>query len=224
MLEHPVSKGYYCALQIGRETGLDDVSRIKQRMKEIVEANIPFHRFECHTTEVVELFRRKGMMDKVRLLETSGELYSYYYTLEDTIDYYYGSLLPSTGYIRKFDIVKYYDGLLLRVPNRQNPEILEEVVKQEKMLEVFKEHRRWNQILGVGTVGDFNVACNEGYATDLINVSEALQEKKISNIADEIYHRGKNGQRVKLVLISGPSSSGKTTFSKRLSIQLMANG
>ena len=96
MLEHPVSKGYYCALQIGRETGLDDVSRIKQRMKEIVEANIPFHRFECHTTEVVELFRRKGMMDKVRLLETSGELYSYYYTLEDTIDYYYGSLLPST--------------------------------------------------------------------------------------------------------------------------------
>lgn len=118
------------------------------------------------------------MMDKVRLLETSGELYSYYYTLEDTIDYYYGSLLPSTGYIRKFDIVKYYDGLLLRVPNRQNPEILEEVVKQEKMLEVFKEHRRWNQILGVGTVGDFNVACNEGYATDLINVSEALQEKK----------------------------------------------
>ena len=145
MLEHPVSKGYYCALQIGRETGLDDVSRIKQRMKEIVEANIPFHRFECHTTEVVELFRRKGIMDKVRLLETSGELYSYYYTLEDTIDYYYGSLLPSTGYIRKFDIVKYYDGLLLRVPNRQNPEILEEVVKQEKMLEVFKEHRRWNR-------------------------------------------------------------------------------
>lgn len=193
-------------------------------LKEIVEANIPFHRFECHTTKVVELFCRKGMMDKVKLLETSGELYSYYYTLENTIDYYYGSLLPSTGYIRKFDIVKYYDGLLLRVPNRQNPEVLEEVVKQEKMLEVFKEHRRWNQILGVGTVGDFNVACNEGYATDLINVSEALQEKKISNIADEIYHRGKNGQRVKLVLISGPSSSGKTTFSKRLSIQLMANG
>lgn len=224
MLEHPVSKGYYCYLQIGRETGLDDVTRIKQRMKEIVEANIPFHRFECHTTEVVELFRRKGMMDKVRLLETSGELYSYYYTLEDTIDYYYGSLLPSTGYIRNFDIVKYYDGLLLRVPNRLNPEVLEEVVKQEKMLDVFKEHRRWNQILGVGTVGDFNVACNKGHATDLINVSEALQEKKISNIADEIYHRGKNGQRVKLVLISGPSSSGKTTFSKRLSIQLMANG
>lgn len=163
-------------------------------------------------------------MDKVKLLETSGNLYSFYYSLGDSIDYYYGSLLPSTGYIRLFDIVKYYDGLLLRVPNRQNPEKLEEVVKQKKMLEVFKEHRRWNQILGVGTVGDFNVACNNGHATDLINVSEALQEKKISNIADEIYNRGKNGQRVKLILISGPSSSGKTTFSKRLSIQLMANG
>ena len=164
------------------------------------------------------------MTDKVKLLDTSGELYSYYYTLEDTIDYYYGSLLPSSGYIRNFDIVKYDDGLLLRVPKRQHPQQLEEVVRQEKMLEVFKEHRRWNQILGVGTVGDFNVACNKGYATDLINVSEALQEKKISNIADEIYRKGKNGQGVKLVLISGPSSSGKTTFSKRLSIQLMANG
>ena len=224
LLEHPVSKGYYCDLQIGRKVRPDDVQRIKRRMQEIVDANIPFHRFECHTTEVVELFRQKGMLDKVRLLETSGELYSYYYTLDTTIDYYYGSLLPATGYIRLFDIVEYCDGLLLRVPNRRNPEILEEVVKQEKMLEVFKEHRRWNQILGVGTVGDFNVACNEGHATDLINVSEALQEKRISNIADEIYHKGNNGQRVKLVLISGPSSSGKTTFSKRLSIQLMANG
>ncbi len=224
VLEHPVSKGYYCDLHIGREIGLDDVQRIKKRMQEIIEENIPFHRFECQTTEVVELFRKKGMMDKVKLLETSGNLYSFYYTLGDTIDYYYGSLLPSTGYIRLFDIVKYYDGLLLRVPNRQNPDKLEEVVKQEKMLDVFKEHRRWNQILGIGTVGDFNVVCNNGHATDLINVSEALQEKKISNIADEIYNRGKNGQGVKLILISGPSSSGKTTFSKRLSIQLMANG
>ena len=201
VLEHPVSKGYYCDLHIGREIGLDDVQRIKKRMQEIIEEDIPFHRFECQTTEVVELFRKKGMMDKVKLLETSGNLYSFYYTLGDTIDYYYGSLLPSTGYIRLFDIVKYYDGLLLRVPNRQNPDKLEEVVKQEKMLDVFKEHRRWNQILGIGTVGDFNVVCNNGHATDLINVSEALQEKKISNIADEIYNRGKNGRVVKLILI-----------------------
>ena len=217
VLEHPVSKGYYCQLKLDRPIGLDDVQRIKQRMKEIIAEDIPFLRYEQHTTEVVELFRQKGMMDKVRLLETSGNLYSYYYTLGDSIDYYYGSLLPSTGYIHLFDLVKYYDGLLLQVPNRERPTVLEDVVKQEKMLEVFKEHRRWNQILGVGTVGDFNTACNSGYATELSNVSEALQEKRISQIADEIYHRGQNGQPVKLVLISGPSSSGKTTFSKRLS-------
>ena len=164
------------------------------------------------------------MNDKVQVLETSGNLYSYYYTLGDTIDYYYGSLLPSTGYLHLFDLVKYYDGLLLQVPNRSNPNKLEEMPKQEKMLEVLKEHRQWNQILGLGTVGDFNKACNAGYATELINVSEALQEKRISQIADEIYHRGLKGHPVKLILISGPSSSGKTTFSKRLSVQLMANG
>ena len=198
--------------------------RVKQRMKEIIAENLPFERFEKHTTEVVELFRQKGMMDKVRLLETSGNLYSYYYTLGDTLDYYYGSLLPSTGYLHLFDLVKYYDGLLLQVPNREHPDKLEDVLKQEKMLEVLKEHRRWNQILGIGTVGDFNKACNDGYATELINVSEALQEKRISQIADEIFHRGQKGNPVKLILISGPSSSGKTTFSKRLSVQLMANG
>lgn len=223
-LEHPVSKGYYCQLKLDRSIGLDDVQRIKQRMKEIIAEDLPFERYEKHTTEVVELFRQKGMMDKVQLLETSGNLYSYYYTLGNTIDYYYGSLLPSTGYIHLFDLVKYYDGLLLQIPNRENPEKLEEVLKQEKMLEVLKEYRRWNQILGIGTVGDFNKACNAGYATDLINVSEALQEKRISQIADEIFNRGQKGQPVKLILISGPSSSGKTTFSKRLSVQLMANG
>ena len=224
MLEHPVSKGYYCQLKLDRSIGLDDIHRIKQRMKEIIAEDLPFVRYEKHTTEVVELFRQKGMKDKVHLLETSGNLYSYYYTLGDTIDYYYGSLLPSTGYIHLFDLIKYYDGLLLQVPNRSNPDKLEEILKQEKMLEVFKEHRRWNQILGIGTVGDFNKACNAGYATELINVSEALQEKRISQIADEILHRNQKGQPVKLILISGPSSSGKTTFSKRLSVQLMANG
>ena len=224
MLEHPVSKGYYCRMNLDRPIGLDDVQRIKQRMKEIIAEDIPFKRFECHTEEVVELFRQKGMMDKVKLLETSGNLYSYYYTLGDTVDYYYGSLLPSTGYIHLFGLEKYYDGLLLQVPNRQQPDELEEMIKQEKMLDVFKEHRRWNQILGIGNVGDFNEACNQGHATQLINVSEALQEKRISQIADEIFHRKEQGQPLKLILISGPSSSGKTTFSKRLSVQLMANG
>ena len=223
-LEHPVSKGYYCDLHLDRTIGLDDVKRIKQKMQEIIDADIPFLRTECHTEDIVRLFRQRGMLDKAKLLETSGQLYSHYYRLGDTVDYYYGSLVPSTGYIHLFDIVKYYDGLLLRIPNRQNPIKLEEVIKQEKMLDVFQEYQRWNRIMGISTVGDFNIACKEGYATDLINVSEALQEKKIANIADEIAHRNQNGERVKLVLISGPSSSGKTTFSKRLSIQLMTNG
>lgn len=223
-LEHPISKGYFCKLHIDRTIGLDDVQRIKQKMQEIIAADIPYTRTESHTEEVVRLFEKRGMMDKARLLDTYGQLYSYYYQLGDTVDCYYSSLVPSTGYIHLFDIVKYYDGLLLRIPNRENPTKLEEVVKQEKMLEVFQEYHRWNQILGISTVGDLNVACNEGHATDLINVSEALQEKKIAQIADEITHRDQDGKRVKLVLISGPSSSGKTTFSKRLSIQLMTNG
>lgn len=223
-LEHPISKGYFCKLHIDRTIGLDDVQRIKQKMQEIIAADIPYTRTECHTEKVVRLFEERGMPDKARLLDTYGQLYSYYYQLGDTVDCYYSSLVPSTGYIHLFDIVKYYDGLLLRIPNRENPTKLEEVVKQEKMLEVFQEYHRWNQILGISTVGDLNVACNHGHATDLINVSEALQEKKIAQIADEITHRNQDGKRVKLVLISGPSSSGKTTFSKRLSIQLMTNG
>ena len=223
-LEHPISKGYFCKLHIDRTIGLDDVQRIKQKTQEIIAADIPYTRTESHTEEVVRLFEKRGMMDKARLLDTYGQLYSYYYQLGDTVDCYYSSLVPSTGYIRLFDIVKYYDGLLLRIPSRENPTKLEEVVKQEKMLEVFQEYHRWNQILGISTVGDLNVACNHGHATDLINVSEALQEKKIAQIADEITHRNQDGKRVKLVLISGPSSSGKTTFSKRLSIQLMTNG
>ena len=224
ILEHPVSKGYFCNLRIDRGIGLDDATRIKQRMQEIIQADLPFEHFERRTDEVVRLFRQKGMEDKVRLLETSGQLYSSYYKLGDTIDCYYGSLVPSTGYIHLFDIVKYYNGLLLRIPDKHEPSKLEEVVKQEKMLEVFAEYHRWNHILGISTVGDLNEACLKGYATELINLSEALQEKKIVRIADEISHREENGQRVKLVLISGPSSSGKTTFSKRLSIQLMTNG
>ena len=223
-VEHPVSKGYFCNLRIGRPIELEDVAAIKKRMQEIIAEDIPFRRTECHTTEAVRVFSERGMNDKVKLLETSGSIYTYYYTLGDTVDYYYGNLLPSTGFIKLFDIVKYYDGLLLRIPNKENPTVLEEVVKQEKMLDVFKEHLHWNYIMGLSNVGDFNLACEAGHATDLINVAEALQEKKIAQIADEIYHRGENGDRVKLVLISGPSSSGKTTFSKRLSVQLAACG
>ena len=222
-LEHTVSKGYFCQLQLGREIGLDDVQRIKKRMDEIIAADIHFIRHECKTDKVIEVFKKKNMLDKVKLLSTSGQLYTYFYQLDDCIDSYYGSLVPSTGYIKNFDLIKYYDGILIRVPNRKQPDKLEEIVKQEKMLEVFKEFHEWNDILGVSNVGELNKACLEGHATDLINVSEALQERKIVQIADEITKRQEGDHRVKLVLISGPSSSGKTTFSKRLSIQLMTN-
>ena len=223
-VEHPVSKGYFCNLQLGRPVTLEDVTAIKKRMQEIISQDLVYRRTECHTAEAVRLFSELGMTDKVKLLETSESIYTYYYTLGDTVDFYYGNLLPSTGFIWLFDLVKYYDGLLLRIPNRENPNVLEEVVKQEKMLDVFKEHLHWNHIMGLSNVGDFNLACEAGHATDLINVAEALQEKKIAQIADTIYNRNENGDRVKLVLISGPSSSGKTTFSKRLSVQLMTNG
>ncbi|MGL4852369.1 MAG: nucleoside kinase [Phocaeicola sp.] len=223
-LDHPISKGYYCDIKLGRVIEEEDIKRIKARMEEIVAENISFHRHEKHTAEVIEIFRKKGMLDKVRLLENSGNLYSFYYTLGGTVDYYYGSLLPSTGHIKLFDLLKYSDGVLLRIPNRIDPSELEEVVKQEKMLEVFQEHCHWNEILGVTNVGELNMACNMGHATTLINLSEALQEKKIIQIADAIFNRSQTGEEVKMVLISGPSSSGKTTFSKRLSVQLMVNG
>ena len=224
LLEHPVSKGYYCRLEIGRKVTIEDAAKLKKRMQEIIQMDLPFKRFERHTTEATDIFKKKGMTDKVHLLETYEELYTFYYKLDETVDYYYGSLLPSTGYIHLFDLVSYDEGLLLRVPKRSNPAELEEIIPQEKMLDVFKEYRHWNEIMGVGTIGDFNIVCRNGNATDLINVSEALQEKKIVRIADEILQRDLEGQRIRIVLISGPSSSGKTTFSKRLSIQLMTNG
>lgn len=220
ILENPISKGYYCNLHIGRPVTVEDVAHIKERMKEIIAADIPFHRIECHTDEAIGLFRDRGMTSKVKLLESIGTLYTFYYTLDHTIDYYYGSLLPSAGYIHLFDLIPYYNGLLLRIPNRNNPVELEPVVSQTKMFEIYNEHHRWQDILGVRTVGDFNRACQDGFATNLINVSEALQEKKISHIADEIAQK----KSIRLILISGPSSSGKTTFSKRLSVQLMASG
>lgn len=219
IIEHPVSKGYFCSLRLGRQITQDDVDAIKQRMQEIIDADMPIHRINCPTEKAISLFRDKGRNDVTTLLETTGKLYTTYYKLDGEIDYYYGSLLTSTGKIHLFELQKFHDGLLLRVPNRDNPDTLEEIVRQDKMLSVFSDYHNWQEILGVSTVGDFNVACRAGHATDLINVAEALQEKRIAGIADDIHHR-----KARIILISGPSSSGKTTFSKRLSIQLMTNG
>ncbi|MBR4846226.1 MAG: nucleoside kinase, partial [Bacteroidaceae bacterium] len=220
VLQHPVSRGHYCTLKIGHEPTEIEVERIKERMREIVADVIPFRRHEVQTDIAVRLFRQLGMNDKATLLETAGMPYSYYYTLADTVDYYYGSLLPDTGYLYLFDLVKYGKGILLRYPDLHHPDTLPEMIPQQKMLDVFKTHSWWHDIMGVRTISDLNAANLSGQATDLIHVAEALQEKEIARIADEIHKRG----TVKIVLISGPSSSGKTTFSKRLSVQLMTCG
>ena len=166
------------------------------------------------------MFEKKGDEAKAKLLRSIGSLYTTYYQMDDYVDYYYGSLLTNTKDLYLFGVEKYYDGILLRIPSQKNPEQLGELIRQDKMFEIFKEHHRWQHILGISTVGDFNEAVKAGHTTDLINVSEALQEKKISQIADAIANR----KGVKMVLIAGPSSSGKTTFCKRLSIQMLTNG
>lgn len=216
----PIARGYYCKLRMEREVTPEDVALIRERMKQIVAEDIPFHRMQCPTEDAIDLFRQKGMTSKVKLLESVGSLYTHYYKLGDSIDYFYGSLLTHTGGLRVFDLIPYHDGCLLRVPSMKDPDKLEEMVNQQKLLDIFDEHHSWQDIVGISTVGDFNRACINGHATDLINVSEALQEKKIARIADEINSR----KGVRIVLIAGPSSSGKTTFSKRLAIQLMACG
>lgn len=216
----PIARGYYCKLRMDREVTAEDVTLIRERMKQIVEEDIPFHRMQCPTEEAIEIFRQKGMVSKVKLLESVGSLYTHYYKLGNSIDYFYGSLLTHTGGLRVFDLIPYHDGCLLRVPSMKDPNKLEDMVNQQKLLDIFDEHHTWQDIVGISTVGDFNRACIDGHATDLINVSEALQEKKIARIADEINSR----KGVRIVLIAGPSSSGKTTFSKRLAIQLMACG
>ena len=220
VIDIPVSNGYYCNLNIGRPITQFDAEAVKQRMQKIIDDAIPIRRYESTTEEVVDMFNELGMKSKVKLLKSVGRLYTTYYDLDGYKDYYYGTLLTNTRQLYLFGLEKYYDGLLLRIPSRDNPSQLGELVRQDKMFEIFKEHHRWQKILGISTVGDFNEAVQKGMSTDLINVSEALQEKKISQIADMISTR----RGVKVVLISGPSSSGKTTFCKRLSIQLLTCG
>lgn len=220
IIDIPVSNGYYCNLKIGRPITKDDVERIKERMKEIIAAAIPIQRHESTTEEAIKLFTELGTLSKVKLLKSTGRLYTTYYEIDGYMDYYYGTLLTNTSQLYLFGLEMYYEGLLLRIPSRDNPEKLGDLIRQDKMFEIFREHHRWQDILGISTVGDFNEAVAKGFSTELINVSEALQEKKISRIADEIASRSD----VRVVLIAGPSSSGKTTFCKRLSIQLLTCG
>ena len=220
IIDIPVSNGYYCNLRLGHAITAEDVNRIRTRMQEIVNAHLPIQRFETTTEEAIDMFSKLGDEQKAKLLKSSGTLYTVYYVLDDYKDYYYGSMLTNTSQLYLFGLEPYFDGVLLRIPSVQDPSQLGALIRQDKMFEVFKEHHRWQSLLGIKTVGDFNEAVGNGEATNLINVSEALQEKKISQIADKIAAK----KDIKVVLIAGPSSSGKTTFCKRLSVQLLASG
>ena len=226
-MEYPISGGYFCHFYKPGDICPDesDIAVIEKRMKEIVEADMPFHRYDVQTEKVLKIFREQGYDDKVKLLETNEEIYMDYYKLEDTIDYYYGRLVPSTGYLKVWGIQLYRSGILLRLPDRNNPSVLAPADDQPKTFEMFNENLKWNIIMGLNTVGDVNDALRHGHASELIQVAEALQEKKIIQIAEEINRRHHDsGSPVRMVLITGPSSSGKTTFCKRLSTQLKACG
>ena len=226
VIDIPISNGYFVNIERIEEQGgkievtPDDVHALRQRMQQIIDADIPIHRHEATTEEAIQMFSEAGYKSKVKLLEGSGRLYTTYYDIDGYNDYYYGSLLTSTGQIHLFGLEYYFDGILLRIPSREDPSKLGAFIRQDKMFEIFKEHHRWQGILGMRTVGDLNSAIQKGHANQLIQLGEALQEKKIARIADEIASR----KSVRVVFIAGPSSSGKTTTCKRLSIQLAVNG
>ena len=226
-IEHPLSGGYYCNFKKRGNEPLsdDDVNRICQRMQEIIDQDMPFRRTEATTEEAVRVFSERGFSDKVKLIETSGQIYTDYYMLGDTVDYYYGPLVPSAGYLKVWGLERLYDGLMLRVPDKNNPLKLSERVDMPRTFEMFAEKVRWDIIMRLSNAGDVNKAILRGHASELIQVSEALQEKKIVKIAEEIDRRFHDEENpIRLVLITGPSSSGKSTFCKRLSVQLLACG
>ena len=220
VIDIPVSNGFYVDIRLGRPVVEEDVNILRRRMQEIIDAKMPIRRYMVPTENAIALFQEKGDVEKVKLLKTSGSIYTTYYKIGEYVDFYYGTLLTNTSGLYLFGLEKYYDGMLLRIPSLKDPDKLGEMTRQDKMFDIFKEHHRWQDILGIRTVGDFNQAIEAGHATDIINISEALQEKKIAKIAEDIANR----QGVKLVLLAGPSSSGKTTSCKRLSIQLAVNG
>ena len=220
-LEHPVSKGYYCVIHNGKNIDLETIERIKKRMWELIDADLPFLHKSVRTVDAAVLFRERGMNDKARLIETAGLPYTSYYELEGYINFFYGCLTPSTGYIQLFDLEPYMDGVLLRIPKQTDPMELQPVIKQDKMFEAYKEHLTLQRTVGLDNVGDLNLAIEKGRSQDIILVSEAMQEKQVAKIAEKIADGYKEG--IRIVLISGPSSSVKTTFCKRLQVQLTTN-
>lgn len=220
VIDIPVSNGYYCDLHLDCEVTSDVVARIRQRMQEIIDAGLRIRRHEVPTEEAVRVFEKLGTKSKVTLLKTLGSLYTTYYEIDGYVDYFYGTMLTNTSQLYLFGLEPYYEGALLRTPSMENLEELAPVTRQDKMFDIFREHHSWQRIMGIGTIGTFNEVVAMGHADDLIRVAEALQEKKIAQIAEQVAER----KDVRMVLISGPSSSGKTTTCKRIATQLAVNG
>ncbi|MGL5682822.1 MAG: nucleoside kinase [Marinifilaceae bacterium] len=221
-VEYFISNGTFCRIGNSHSPIKQDViDNIKQRMQELVAANLWITKNEILTVDAVKRFNRDGLKDKGDLLLTRGKLYTSVYKLDGVSDYYYGTLAPCTGCLSRFDLIPYRDGMLLCPPDPSNTEGLMPVIPQDKLFNVFREHKEWGKILNVQNIGDLNRMIEHQEIGTVIKVSEALHEKKISQIADMIK---KQHRKLKIIMIAGPSSSGKTTFGKRLSIQLLVNG
>lgn len=221
-IEHSISKGFYCELDGLKEKFCNDViENIKSKMNEIIEKDLSFTKKHIEVDDAIEIFKQNNFSEKALLFTTCPELYTNIYYLNGHIDYFYGYLVPSTGYLKSFDLREYHEGMILNVPTRQKPEQLPQVVDQPKLYEIFREYKNWVKILGVSSIGRINDAVNKGRASELIKIGEALHEKKVAAIADMVFERMPD---VKIILVAGPSASGKTTFSKRLAIQLKVAG
>lgn len=222
-IEHSVSNGYFCKIKgyDAGETTVELAAQIARNMRELVERDLPFTTRPTLTTDAIKLFELQGDAEKVRLLRSRPKLYTTLYRLSGVWDYFAEGLVPSTGYLRNFDVLKYFSGLLLRVPQREKADELAPVVLQPKMYEIFREFKNWLDVLDLEDAGMINEAIRQGRGRQIVQISEALHEKKVSQIADEIQGRS---DKVRIVLIAGPSSSGKTTFSKRLAVQLFVSG
>ena len=221
-IEHGISNGYYAEMKgLGRDLTETDIFAIDQAMKEIIRKDYPFEKLGLPTEEAVAMIRAQGLESKANLFEQQGTLYSFLYRMNGLVNYFYGHLLPSAGYITNFGLELYYEGLLLKVPHPDDYKTLQDSLRQNKLFSIYQEHKDWAEILQVATISDLNRFILNGKAGDIIKISEALHEKKIAEIANRI---SQSRDTVKLILVAGPSSSGKTTFSKRLGVQLAVNG